>query len=137
MCPSARIVIDTNVFVSATMLRHSIPRQAVDKAFDSSIVLLSKATLAELTEVLSRPKFDNYVSMEERALFLRQVAQSAEFVPIVQTVRECRDPDDDKILEVALNGRADVVVTGDEDLLSMNPWREVGIVTPAGYLKFH
>ena len=137
MCPSARIVIDTNVFVSATMLRHSIPRQAVDKAFDSGVVLFSETTLAELTEVLSRPKFDDYVSMEERALFLTQVAQSAEFVPIIQTVRECRDPDDDKILEVALNGRADVIVTGDEDLLSMNTWREVGIVTPADYLKFH
>ena len=137
MCPSARIVIDTNVFVSATMLRHSITRQAVDKAFDSGVVLFSETTLAELTEVLSRPKFDDYVSMGERALFLTQVAQSAEFVPIIQTVRECRDPDDDKILEVALNGRADVIVTGDEDLLSMNTWREVGIVTPADYLKFH
>ena len=137
MCPSARIVIDTNVFVSATMLRHSITRQAVDKAFDSSIVLLSEATMAELTEVLSRPKFDEYVSRGERALFLRQVAQSAEFVSIIQIVRECRDPDDDKILEVALNGRAYVIVTGDEDLLSMNSWREVRIVSPADYLKLH
>jgi putative PIN family toxin of toxin-antitoxin system len=135
MRPSDRIVIDTNVFVSATMLRHSIPRQTVDRVLDSGIVLLSEATLAELAEVLSRPKFDVYASVGERALFLRQVSQSAEFIPIIQTVRECRDPDDDRILEVALNGCADVIVTGDEDLLSMNPWREIKIVSPVDYLK--
>jgi len=58
----------------------------------------------------------------------------AEFVPTIQLIRECRDPKDDKFLEVALNGRADVIVTGDEDLLAMNPWREIVIATPANYL---
>jgi uncharacterized protein len=58
-----------------------------------------------------------------------------EFVPIIQTVRECRDPDDDKILELALNGRADVIITGDEDLLELHPWREIAILTPVSYLK--
>ena len=56
-------------------------------------------------------------------------------VPTVQIVRECRDPKNDKFLEVALNGRADVIITGDVDLLRMHPWREIEILTPADYLK--
>ena len=135
MRTAERIVIDTNVFVSATLLPLSVPRQAVERALDRHVVLLSEATLSELTEVLSRPKFDNYVNMKESALFLRQLARAAEFVPIIQGVRECRDPKDDKVLEVALNGRADVVITGDADLLALHPWREVAILTPGEYLE--
>lgn len=91
--------------------------------------------MRELTEVLSRSKFDSFVSRAERELFLAQIESTAEFVPIIQLVRECRDPKDDKFLEVALNGRADVIVTGDADLLTLNPWREVAIQSPAGYLN--
>lgn len=130
-----RIVIDTNVFVSAVVLPLSVPRQAVDKALDFGQLLFSEATMNELAEVLFRPKFDYYATREERSNFLTTLAEAAEFVPIVQFVRECRDPEDDKILEVALNGRAEVIVTGDEDLLAMNPWREIAIVSSAEYLK--
>jgi putative PIN family toxin of toxin-antitoxin system len=56
-------------------------------------------------------------------------------VAIIQQVCECRDPNDDKFLEVALNGRADVIITGDADLLALNPWREIRIVNPAEYSK--
>jgi putative PIN family toxin of toxin-antitoxin system len=55
-------------------------------------------------------------------------------VPIIQVVRECRDPKDDKFLELALNGRADLIITGDADLLVLNPWRGIEIVTPREYL---
>jgi putative PIN family toxin of toxin-antitoxin system len=60
---------------------------------------------------------------------------TAEFVPIVHRIRECHDPKDDKFLEVALNGRADLILSGDADLLAMHPWREVGIAEPGNYLK--
>lgn len=99
------------------------------------IVLFSEITMSELTEVLSRSKFDEYVSREERIAFFRQLTGSAEFVPVVQVVHECCDPQDDKILEVALNGRADLIITGDADLIAMNPWREIEILSPAEYLQ--
>src|SRR5579872_3258286 len=118
-----RFVIDTNVFVSAILLPLSAPRQAVDRSLDRGLLLFSEATMGELAEVLSRKKLDRYVSRQERKNLLRQLSGIAEFVPIVSRVRECRDPKDDKFLEVALNGRADVIVTGDTDLLAMNPWR--------------
>jgi putative PIN family toxin of toxin-antitoxin system len=129
-----RIVIDTNVFVSAIALPLSVPRQVVDRAL-AATVLFSEATMSELTEVLYRPKFDDYVSMEERTLFLRQLSVTAEFVSIIQQVRECRDPKDDMFLEVALNGRADLIITGDNDLLALNPWRGIEVLTPAEYPK--
>jgi uncharacterized protein len=91
--------------------------------------------MGELKEVLFRSKFDRYVSREERALFLAQIGVAAEFVSIIQLVRECRDPKDDKFLEVALNGRADVIITGDADLLALHPWRGIAVLSPAEYSK--
>ena len=130
-----RLVVDTNVLASAVILPRSVPRQLVDDALDLDVVLFSEATMSELTEVLSRSKFDRYVGREERILFLAQLGTVAEFVPIIQLVRECRDPNDDKFLEVALNGRADVIITGDSDLLGMHAWRGIAILSPAKYLK--
>lgn len=77
---------------------------------------------------------DRYISLEDRKGFVQRLAEIAEFVPIIRRVRECRDAKDDKFLEVALNGRADVIITGDEALLRMNPWRGIEILTPNTYI---
>jgi|SRR5579864_2374468 len=130
-----RGVVDTNVLVSAVIFPSSVPRQAVDKALDHAVVIFSESTMNELKEVLFRSKFDRYVNREERTLFLAQLGSVAEFVPVIQLVRECRDPKDDKFLEVALNGMADMIITGDGDLLKMHPWRGVAILSPSDYLK--
>lgn len=130
-----RAVIDTNVLVSAVIFPNSIPRQAVRKTLRDGVVLFSDPTLNELQEVLFRPKIDRYASREDRSIFLAQLESVAEMVPEVQVVRECRDPKDDKFLEVALNGVADVIITGDADLLRMGPWRGIVIVSPATYSR--
>lgn len=129
-----RCVADTNVIVSASILAGSIPRRAVEKVLHDGVLLLSEPTLGELKSVLFREKFDRYVSRKDRAIFLGQLAAAAELVPIVQLIRECRDPKDHKFLEVALNGSADVIVTGDDDLLAMHPWRQIAILSPTDYL---
>ena len=130
-----RCVIDTNVFVSAAVFSPSIPRQAASKVLRGGLLLFSEYTMDELKEVLFRSKFERYVSRAERTLFLAQLGTTAELVPIVQIVRECRDPKDDKFLEVALNGRAGVIITGDADLRGLHPWREIAIMSPAEFLK--
>lgn len=130
-----RLVVDTNVFARAIIFPRSIPRQVVDDALDQGVVLFSDVTMSELTEVLSRSKFDRYVSRREREFVLAQIGSAAEFVPIIRLVRECRDSKDDKFLEVALNGRADVIITGDADLLGLNPWRGIAILSPTGCLN--
>jgi putative PIN family toxin of toxin-antitoxin system len=131
----ARVVADTNVLVSRLILPQSLPAQAMRRAERPGQLLVSEATLYELADVLSRRKFNRYVSLADCKGFIRGLAELAEFVPIIQLVRECRDPRDDKFLEVALNGRADMIVTGDADLLKMHPWRGVAILSPMDYLK--
>jgi len=130
-----RVVIDTNVLVSRLLLPDSIPAQAVRKARREGRLLVSEATMYELADVLSRRKLDRYVSVENRKQFIRELRRVAELIPIIQIVRECRDPRDDKFLEVALNGRADVIIIGDDDLLALDPWREIAMVSPAEYLQ--
>jgi len=131
----ARFVVDTNVLVSRLILPHSICAEALGRAESNARLLISEATLYELADVLSRPKFDRYVSLEDRKGFIERLTQIAEIVPIIQLVRECRDRKDNKFLEVALNGSADVIITGDNDLLAMNPWRGMEILSPHDYVK--
>ncbi|MFZ3341541.1 MAG: putative toxin-antitoxin system toxin component, PIN family [Terriglobales bacterium] len=130
-----RIVADTNCLVSRLLLADSISTRAVDKTMGSGVLLVSEATMTELADVLARTKFDRYVSVEDRKQFLRLLGRVAEFVTIIRTVNECPDPDDDRILEVALNGRADFTLTGDRDLLTLHPWRGIDILSPRQYLS--
>jgi putative PIN family toxin of toxin-antitoxin system len=130
---SRRGVFDNNVLVSAALLG-GVPRQAFDKALDTDAVLISVPVLLELAEVLSREKFDKYVTPDERTRFLASFLKIAELVEISETIIVCRDPKDDKLLELAISGKADYLVTGDKDLLVLNPFRGVRIFTPREFL---
>ena len=130
-----RVVVDTNVLVSRLILPKSIPAQALRRVELEARLLFSEVTMNELADVLSRPKFDPYISRRDRERFVMELCSIVEFVPIIQLVHECRDPSDDRFLEVALNGRADLILTGDTDLLALHPWREIAILKPAEYLK--
>jgi uncharacterized protein len=130
-----RVVVDTNALVSRLLVAGSVPSQAVRKAVDEGQLLVSEDTMEELARVLSRRKFDRYVSIEDRVEFVRVVSRVAEMVPIVHRIHACRDARDDKFLEVAVNGSARLIVTGDADLLALNPFREIAILSPADYLK--
>jgi uncharacterized protein len=130
-----RLVADTNVYVSYLLVPHSTPRRAIDQSLNSGTLLFSEATMQELSTVLGRSKFDRYVSAMERQAFLDVLERAGELIPILQTVRACRDPNDDKFLEVAVNGSADTVVTGDADLLALHPFRGIAITTPAAWLE--
>jgi putative PIN family toxin of toxin-antitoxin system len=130
-----RVVVDTNVLVSRLLVAQSTPALAVRKATDSGQLLASAATLEELADVLSRRGFDAYVSVEDRQQFIRLLSRVAEIVPITLQIQACRDAQDDKFLELAVNGSADVIVTGDRDLLALDPFRTIPIITPARYLQ--
>lgn len=131
---SARIVVDTNVLISRALLPKSVSAQAVRRAVDRGVLLMSEATLAELAEVLARPKFDAYVSASDRRAFFSSLVEFVEIVPITTAIRACRDPRDDKFLDLAVSGDAGWLVTGDQDLLVLNPYAGIAIVTPAGFL---
>ncbi len=125
-----RVVIDTGVAVSALLLPHSIPRQAFDLALSRCLVLESSATVTELEEVLRRPKFDKYFDEAQRLEFLAALIREAMVIEVSSTVTECRDPKDNKFLELAISGRASHIVSGDADLLVLNPFQEISIVSP-------
>lgn len=130
-----RGVLDTNVLVSA-LLMGGAPRSALDTVLDNGVVLVSTATLLELADVLGRPKFDKYLTEDERMRFLVGLLKQAEMVEITETIESCRDQRDNKFLELAVCGSADVLISGDEDLLVLDPFRNVTIVTPQAFSAY-
>ena len=134
MSEFSAVVVDTNVLVSALLQPRSSSARAVSMVLDGLKVFYSEATLDELRLVLGRKKFDRYLTQEERRSFLSDYLLAAIPVINVHTVSECRDPNDDKFLELALSGEADLILSGDGDLPSLHPWRSVSILSPAQYL---
>ena len=128
------VVFDTNVLVSAAFFATSKPSLAVRWAAENDLILASAATLAELASTMERTKFDRYASLSKRREFVAFVSATAHFVIVRRSVQACRDPNDDKFLDVAVNGGANIVVTGDADLLVLGSFEKTPIVTPAEYL---
>ncbi|MHC5855319.1 putative toxin-antitoxin system toxin component, PIN family [Nostoc sp.] len=134
MTNNRRFVFDTNVLISAFLFSQSKPRQALDQATVIGVIILSNSVLSELEEVLYRPKFDRYLTKERRQEFLEDLTENAQFIDVTEQIDECRDPKDNKYLELALSGQAECIVTGDDDLLVLNPWRGIEILTVQEFL---
>ncbi|WP_339397073.1 putative toxin-antitoxin system toxin component, PIN family [Synechococcus sp. C9] len=128
-----RCVFDTNVLISALLLENSKPAQAFRYALANGEVLLSLDLLEELDEVLGRKRLNRYLTTEEREEFLEASIERAVLVEITEKVQECRDPKDD--LELGLNGQAQSIISGDQDLLVLHPFREVVVISPDEFLK--
>jgi putative PIN family toxin of toxin-antitoxin system len=125
-----RFVVDPNVLISALLFKTSVPFRAIELAEKPGIILYSEATLNELEQVLNRKKFNKYLSLEDRQVFLLKFISTSELVSITEKIAVCRDEKDNKFLELAVSGNANVIVTGDLDLLVLNPFQAVEIVTP-------
>ena len=98
-------------------------------------VLASSETYAELEDVIWREKLDHYIAQDERERLLKRFLKDAWLIKIKETITVCRDPKDNMILELATSGQADFIITGDKDLLVLNPFRSIRILTPAEFLK--
>ncbi|OKH10930.1 putative toxin-antitoxin system toxin component, PIN family [[Limnothrix rosea] IAM M-220] len=129
-----RVILDTNTLVSAVLIRGSVPDQVLKAARRKSILLFSETTFSELSAVLQRPKFDRYVPKEERLKLLVILQQKSVKVQVKAQIQDCRDPKDNKFLELAVDGQADYLITGDQDLLVLHPFRKIKIITPAQFL---
>ncbi len=130
-----RYVFETNTVISALLPPTSIPRQAFGKAFDSGVILLSDALIVELSTVFRRPKFNRYLSEQERLQFLSLLVRDAVSIPITETITDCRDANDNKLLELAVSGQAHAIISGDKDLLELQPYCGVEILTPRAFLS--
>jgi putative PIN family toxin of toxin-antitoxin system len=127
-------VFDTNVIISAALLRQSIASRALRRALTIGRVLVSMATIEELNQVLSRKGFDRYVTEAERIEFLAALIRETDMVEVTESVHACRDPKDDRFLELAVSGHATCIVTGDDDLLSLHPFRGILLLSPRSFL---
>lgn len=135
MANQSRLVFDSSVLVSAAIFEGSTPGRALAMGMERRSILLSLATLHELTEVLERPKFGRYLTAEKKDRFVGALIRSSTFLEPSESIAACRDPKDNKFLEVAVAGQAAYIVSGNEDLLVLNPFRGIRIVTPAEFLE--
>jgi len=131
---SQHIVLDTNLIISAMLFRNSIPGQVLTFVVEQHRLLQSDSTLDELRKTVLRRKFNKYLNTEARLSFVAAIANRAKIVPITVSVTACRDPKDNKFLELAISGSATAIITGDEDLLILNPFQNVRILTPRAFL---
>jgi len=135
-----RVVFDTSTLVSAALRIGSTPHLALLKALSSSDLCGSVETLAELEAVLSRRKFDRYLSRDERHAFVAHIRQNVDLFVVrdydfARLVPPCRDRADQKFLALTLAAGADAIVSSDQDLLILHPWRGIPILKPVDYLS--
>lgn len=137
MAVELRAVLDVNVVVSALLLADSAPRKALDGVVRHGRLLLSVPVFVELDEVLRRPKFERYLPEELRLEFLAALVREAELVELTCDLNVCRDPNDDKFLNLAVSGRATHIISGDADLLVLHPFQGIDILRPIEFLQRH
>jgi uncharacterized protein len=117
-----KAVIDTNIWVS--FLIGKLLAGLDDYILDGLLeVVISDEQLEEIATVLRRPKFRKHFSSDDIEEFLSLIYKTSVIVDIHYAIKDCRDDKDNFILETAIRGRVDYIVTGDKDLLVMNPYR--------------
>jgi putative PIN family toxin of toxin-antitoxin system len=134
-----KIVLDTNVLVSA-LIQKSFPYLIVYHFyFEGKFELcVSKDLLIEYLDVLNRDKFSRFPDFKAKAeLVLAHIASNASFFEPKKKVKKLRDPDDDMILELAQECKADYIVTGNTKDFTISKFKKTLIVTPAEYWELH
>lgn len=123
-------VLDTNVLISAALSRQGSPYALVQQVLAHARLVFSKPTFEELRTRLYRPKFDRYISLDMRERVLRDLSACAVWVAIDDHGPWSRDPDDDKFIATALQVPGAVLVSGDQDLLTVQAPAGLRILTP-------
>jgi uncharacterized protein len=96
---------------------------------------LSEAVYGEIADVLARPKFARVLTEDRRREVLELLSAAALWIEPTEEVRDCRDSKDNRYLELALAAGAAMIVSGDEDLLVLNPWRGIRVLRPSEFLE--
>jgi uncharacterized protein len=129
------VIFDNNVLISAALLKDSIPFKAFEKALSQHTLIRSYDLLSEFRNTIFKPKFDKYfVDDLAREDFVMSFIIASKDIKVTSHVYICRDPKDNMYLELALSGNASIIVTGDGDLLVLNPFCNISIITPKDFL---
>ena len=129
------LVIDTNVWISYSLFREGRLAANLKVLLAEYGYALSNKCYAELLEVLMRPKFDRFATANERETMLRRIAIHADWFAPQKTITDCRDPKDNKFLELAVASNAIAILTGDDDLLTLHPFRGIAISTVEAFAE--
>lgn len=126
-------MVDTNVLISAALSPHGLPRQVLEWIIEYGQMVLSASAFDEFsTRFISRQKFDRYLSLEARRAFVAVIASAAEAVKVTTSVEVCSDPDDNQFVELAIDGRADYIVTGNTKDFPES-YEGIQVVTPRAF----
>jgi putative PIN family toxin of toxin-antitoxin system len=129
-------VFDTNSLISAALISSSVNARALDTALDKGRLVISEAVLQEFAEVIFRKKFDKYFFDDaERNEAIDKIERNAVIFFPKEIITSCRDPKDNKFLELAVAAGSSCIITGDKDLLILDPFRNIPIVTAADFLN--
>lgn len=128
-----RLVVDTNLWISFLLIGSYAKLQDL-MSRPGVVLLVSQELLDELSEVASRPKFVRYNMVASLADMLAFAESHFEFVDPVTEVTVCRDPKDNFLLSLSLDGNASHLLTGDKDLLVLNPFYNINIQSISNFL---
>jgi putative PIN family toxin of toxin-antitoxin system len=134
-----RAVFDTSTLVGAVIHATSVPHRAWLCAHDTCEIIATVETFAELEAVLNRDRLQRFIHRGSRDQFLRMYRDSVQWISLSEAslaavLPDCRDPKDGMFLALALIGKANVLISSDQDLLVLHPWRGILILTPAQFL---
>lgn len=132
-----RIVFDTNALISAAFLQNSVSNQALTLAAVRFEIVVSEATWTELETRIERPKLFRYFGDLEaqREEVVKTIGRVVKHIVVQSVITDCRDPDDNKFLALALDSAAEYIVTGDRDLLELHPWRGVQVLSTGDFVR--
>lgn len=128
-------VFDTNSLISAHLLDKSESRKAYNKALDKGILIYSAATFDKFARTFIRSKFERYLSLEKQLSVIREFQSRGALIRVGVSITDCRDPKDNKFLELAISANGSGIITGDDDLLILNPFREIPIMNASDFLN--
>ena len=133
-----RVIVDTNILVRALIKPHGTVGPVLLRLRQGDYTLLyARSLLEELIDVLNRPRIRKKYRLTDRDIqtVVSLTLLRGEAVVLEEQITACRDPKDNKFLEVAVAGKADVIISGDQDLLVLHPFAGIPIVQPATFLQ--
>jgi len=134
MTLNKRFIIDTNNLISGLLIKNSTTFKAMENARNLGELLFSEETFLEFELVLLRKKFDRYFSKDERLQIIERFYEEATFITVNSALQVCRDPKDDKFLNLAIDANAYCIITGDKDLLVLHPFHDIPMLSPFDFL---
>ena len=132
-----RVVFDTSTLIGALLFPHSNHAQTFRRIVTQHQPVASAETLQELVDVIARPKFDRYRTIADRAEFVKRYSDIVELVTVTETVNDCRDVKDNRFLALALAAEVTAIISSDDDLLVLNPYRGIEVVEIADFAVRH